>query len=771
MGERTAEKDLPKALIAWYDFKPDSEALFLAGGNTECEVLLDVLREKNGNVMQAFACEVADLESEFDYIIGADILEKSDDPIVLLRTLLKKLKPHGKLLLGTENRLGIRYFCGDKDIFTGHVFDGVDGYRHVGAERRKVIGSRAYDKSELKRMLLEAGFVNNRFYSVMPCLARPQVLISEEYLPNEPIDIRVFPQYQSPETVFLEEEQLYQTLLENGMLHQMANAYLIECSVEGCLSDFDQITVQGDRDHRDALVTLIKKNQEVRKRALYFEGEGKIAELFEKTRYLKQHGVPMVDAHVEGTDYVMPYVKGLIATEYFQKILQKDKDLFLQEVEKFRDLILMSSEHVPYEEVNWKQFDPDWKKSKKDDPNIDKWKKLAFGTKEEQQEIGVILKRGFVDMVSLNCFHTDKGFLFFDQEFDIENFPVNAIMIRTIDLIYRDRNDLELLYPREDLLHYFHLQEHCKVWRKYAKKFLEELRNEKELSVYHRACRRDWQTVAANRHRMNYSQEEYDKLFTNIFKDIDNKKIYLFGSGRFAEKFIEQFGKYCTIAGVVDNNNGRWGQTIDGIEIDSPAILQKREEPFKVFICIKFFEEVLKQLKEMGIKNYAVYNPALEYDRPMKIVTALGEKSVPKKYHIGYVAGVFDLFHVGHLNLLRRAKEQCDYLIVGVVSDEQVINDKMTKPYVPFENRLAIVQACRYVDEAVEIPMDNPGTEAAYHRYHFDVQFSGSDYENDLTWLSKREFLRRHGAELVFFPYTESTSSSKIKEMIDRKLV
>lgn len=142
------------------------------------------------------------------------------------------------------------------------------------------------------------------------------------------------------------------------------------------------------------------------------------------------------------------------------------------------------------------------------------------------------------------------------------------------------------------------------------------------------------------------------------------------------------------------------------------------------------------------------------------------EDAVPKKYHIGYVAGVFDLFHIGHLNLLRNAKEQCDYLIVGVVSDEQVIKSKKTRPYIPFEERLEIVQACRYVDEAVMIPIDKPNTEDAYYMYHFDVQFSGSDYAEDPVWLARKVFLQQHGSDMVFFPYTQSTSSTVIKEQI-----
>ena len=170
-------------------------------------------------------------------------------------------------------------------------------------------------------------------------------------------------------------------------------------------------------------------------------------------------------------------------------------------------------------------------------------------------------------------------------------------------------------------------------------------------------------------------------------------------------------------------------------------------------------------MNAMGIRDISIFDPRLDYERPVRIVEKT-ENAALKKYHIGYIAGVFDLFHIGHLNMFKRAKQMCDYLIVGVVSDEQVIKDKKTCPYVPFEERLDIVQSCQYVDEAVEIPVDRPGTEDAWRMYHFDAQFSGSDYADDPVWLSKKTFLQQHGSDLVFFPYTQSTSSTKIKSAI-----
>lgn len=758
-------ENLSKALIGWYDFRADSRILFVSGGKPECEVLYDALEEKGLKAIRVDMTELGTVGGRFDYIVAVGIIERSSNPRSLLTELRGMIGTSGKLLVGAENRMAVRYFCGEKDPFSGHVFDGPEGYANGSVQRRNMDGGRLYSKAEYEKLLSGAGFQKYRFYAVMPDLARPQILFAENYLPNEALDMRVFPQYDSPGTVFLKEELLYGTLMENHMFHQMANAFFMECAIDGVLSDVDQITVQGDRDRDGAMVTMIKYQKWAAKKALYLEGKERIRALSENAEYLKRHAVPLADGKLEGDTYVMPYIEGQIATDYFREALRSDKETFIRELERFRRIILDSSEHVPYEDVNWREFEPRWKNRKKDDPNLDQWHDRAFGTVEERENIGVILKRGYIDLVCLNCFHTDRGFVFFDQEFYLENFPLNVIFNRTIDLIYEGAPDLERICPRGEVMKHFKILEYLHTWREKSDVFMEKLRNETKLSEYHRLHRRDDRMMVANRHRMDYSQEEYERLFTNIFKGTENRQVWLFGSGKYAEKFIGQFGQYFDIAGIVDNNKERWGKSLSGLEIHSPDILKGLDVPFKVLICVKFFEDLAAQLDGMGIRNVSVYDPQMDYERPLWPVRK-EENAVVKRYHTGYVAGVFDLFHIGHLNLLRRAKEQCDYLIAGVVSDEQVVSAKKTRPYIPFEERLAIVQACKYVDEAVAIPLDRPDTQDAYYMYHFDVQFSGSDYAEDPYWLSKKVFLQQHGSDLMFFPYTEGVSSTGIKEQL-----
>lgn len=131
---------------------------------------------------------------------------------------------------------------------------------------------------------------------------------------------------------------------------------------------------------------------------------------------------------------------------------------------------------------------------------------------------------------------------------------------------------------------------------------------------------------------------------------------------------------------------------------------------------------------------------------------------------VGYTTGVFDLFHIGHLNILRRAKEQCDYLIVGVSTDELVMKDKNKKPVIPFSERFEIVSAIKYVDKVVVQPDKNKL--AAWERYHFDKMFVGSDWKGTPQWKKFEEEFAPLGVEIVYLPHTDGISSTILQEKI-----
>ncbi|MBT0904030.1 SDR family NAD(P)-dependent oxidoreductase [Streptococcus infantarius subsp. infantarius] len=131
-----------------------------------------------------------------------------------------------------------------------------------------------------------------------------------------------------------------------------------------------------------------------------------------------------------------------------------------------------------------------------------------------------------------------------------------------------------------------------------------------------------------------------------------------------------------------------------------------------------------------------------------------------RKMKVGYLSGTFDLFHMGHLNLLKRAKEQCDYLIVGVHPNA---THKGKKTYISFEERLEIVQSIKYVDKAIEsLPEDNE----VWNIYHYDKLFVGSDYKGTDRFKAYEKYFEDKGVEIVYFPYTKGTSSTQLRQLI-----
>ena len=137
-----------------------------------------------------------------------------------------------------------------------------------------------------------------------------------------------------------------------------------------------------------------------------------------------------------------------------------------------------------------------------------------------------------------------------------------------------------------------------------------------------------------------------------------------------------------------------------------------------------------------------------------------------KRYKIGYTDGVYDLFHVGHLNMIETAKRQCEYLIVGVHSDEVVRQYKHCYPIIPEAERARIVGAMKGVDKVVI--NDVRDKLILLERYCFDVVFIGDDWKGTERWNNFEKVLKERNVDVIYVPYTKGISTTDIKEKILR---
>ncbi len=754
--EKKLIEELKKGVYGWYDFGGDTDVLVLEKGSDEIAKI--------------------DADRKYNHIVSLCAHEVCEDPLAFLCDVRTHLNPNGVLLLCGNNRLGIRYFCGDRDKYTGRVLDGIDDYMRAYGRKEDAFTGRMFDRHQLEGMLQTAGFSSLQFFSVFPNIEAATHVFRSDFYPNETLSGRILPLYDYPNTLFLEENRLWQSLIDNRMFHRMANGFLVECFLNdnGKKSDVLSVTSSIERGREDALYTIVhadwKDNpKSVEKRAVYEQGTGRLKELDNNETTLRNKGIHTVEGELKENSYTMPFVRSLPGNRYLEELLLSgDTDGFLKAFDAFTQQICKASE--TYEGI----YVPDLNTFTFDRVKAEKQQK-------EDTVKTMLLKEAYIDMIPLNSFYEDGEFLFYDQEFKRENYPVKAVIYRAIVSLYSGNPRLASVLPIRSLYERYGIDRDLEKWQRMDGLFLKKLRNEETLKNYKKNARPDGGVIHSNRQRMNFSADDYQRLFIDIFDMTEGRKVVLFGSGKFAEQFLALYGKDVDIAFIADNNKSRIGTDLNGIPIKSPEDLKTLSHgEFKVIICIKNFLSVMEQLEGMGIKEYSIYDAGRAYQRkrhpiydPLQSdpVAKDKEQAGKKKYHIGYISGVFDLYHVGHLNMFKKAKELCDYLIVGVVSDAGVRKYKKTETFVPFEERIEMVRSCRYVDEAQEIPLMFHNTEQAWNLYHFDVQFSGSDYVDNPYWLREKEFLEKHGATMHFFPYTQSTSSTKLKGLIEQKLI
>ena len=535
--------------------------------------------------------------------------------------------------------------------------------------------------------------------------------------------------------MFMREEKLFAEIGEMGMLKYLANNYLIECTFDKHHSKVKGVSISFDRGKEYACATILTNEDTVIKRAVFPEGRKHIEQLAENMRDLKEHHIPVVEGEFRNGAYLMPYLSGKTGNIYLQELMTRNLTKFVEEVDHFRDMLLLSSEIVG------------------------------------ENEYGIILKKGYFDLIPLNTIYSDGEFVFIDQEFFLPNYPLNAILYRAVNVIYDNDPEREKILPKDFFWERYEMIKHADDLRIYGDKFMNILRNRIQLQKFNDSHMRNNWIMERNKRKL-MTVDFYEEHKRNCFRDMEGKKIVIFGAGKFADKFLALYGNEYIIYKIVDNNQEKWGTRLNGIPIEEPDSILKDKKECKVIICIKDYENVFHQLKRMGVPYIGIYDANYIYPgRQQRSNRKKPEESLPKRFRVGYVSGVFDLFHIGHINLLRRAKEQCDYLIAAVASDEYVRSRKKREPFIPFDERLEVVRSCRYVDEAVGIPFRYAGTVDAFQKYHFDCQFVGSDCENDPWWLKQKEYLKQNGATLVFLPYTAQTSSTKIKTLIEQKLI
>ena len=187
-------------------------------------------------------------------------------------------------------------------------------------------------------------------------------------------------------------------------------------------------------------------------------------------------------------------------------------------------------------------------------------------------------------------------------------------------------------------------------------------------------------------------------------------------------------------------------QIIDHMLKRDTIFIPNYEETYKGVI-----ERYTQDPHEFGLSSYNYKHRSGRINNSGRIIT-------------GYMSGTFDLFHVGHLNILERAKSQCGYLVVGIHGSGK---RKGKETFIPLDERKRIVASCRYVDMVIDAPEEDSD---AWPELHYSKLFVGSDYKGTERFRRYERIFSGKGVEIVYFPYTQTTSSTQIRKAIDQKI-
>lgn len=510
--------ELRKGILSWYPFKNAAKVLEVGAGfgaitGFLCEKCEEVIvtersyfrcnaiakRHSQYDNLQIYAGDILDMdfEAKFDYIILIGILERiggGSKEITryskYLDSLQRFLKPDGIILFAVENRLGLKYFCGDVEPHTKRPFDGLSNYK-------RGTSGRSFSHKEVEDIIKNTVFKQYRFYYPLPDYKLPQLIYTDEYLPQNNLKERLIPYYPFNKTLLTNEVELYGDIIENGVFPFFANSFLVECSKEKVSEKVLYAAISTDRGKERSFATTIYKDcrgrLKVNKKSLYKEGRENQKKLYNNILDLEKHGIPVVQHTWFGENGLeMPCIDYMTLSNYIKKIISKDINEFLNIIKKLYEYILASSNVV----------------------NPSKNEMPILSDVDDNVDIGPILEKAYIELIPLNCFYDSKTreFLFFDQEFMRTNYPAKYILFRAINYIYCFTPNANEFYSIEKLKEEYGLRD---LWESFVveeKRFLDEVRNHNKYKAFYK-----WADM---------SQEAIDNNVDKLLNKKIDKEVY-----------------------------------------------------------------------------------------------------------------------------------------------------------------------------------------------------------------------------------------------------
>ena len=451
-------------ILNWYPFSKDGELLEIgAGMGAITGMLCDKCKSVTAIEMNSLRAQVIrarypnrenltilneninlwKTDKKFDYIVFIGVLEYAEmfsnasNPYEeFLGNIKKLLKEDGILLFAIENRFGIKYWCGASEDHLQKPYVGIEGYLQPKTPR-------TFSKYELQQMLANVGFYDNRFYNVLPDYKFPQLIFTNEFLPNYNDLQKISFTYSKGSLLTVDEKKLYKSIIENNVFDFFANSYLIEAS-RSQLPEKHMVYISGRGESKKEyrITTIINTHETVKKQAVHPNAIEHLRKTYQNGVMLKERGLDILDAEFIDDTIISRIYHGTKADKIFEEFLaQNDFKAVCNLIDELKSCILRSSD-VSKDGISWSSENP-----------------LASA----HYNYGIILKQGYIDMTFYNCFYNDGRLIFFDQEWVFPDIPLNFILYYSVKTAYQ-RAHIKTAIHLDNILEYLGIGEEAAVY-------------------------------------------------------------------------------------------------------------------------------------------------------------------------------------------------------------------------------------------------------------------------------------------------------------------
>lgn len=493
--------DIKQNTLKWYPFKENASVLEIYDEESILEnIKLNIKLEK---------CNIKklSLNGEYDYItlIGTfeyatTILDDYKCYSEFLRKLKKHLKPNGIILIAIDNRLGVKYLTGGKYKNYSYIFEGMEKKIQRGQ-------ANLLTKQELIKFIKEAEFNNFKFYYPLPDYRFINSIFTDEFMPKSSHSKILYPvNYDYGSTILYNEINIFKQICDIGQFDNFTNSYIVEISNDEIKNDICFVNYNNFRKDKYKLLLTIKKD-EVEKIPESEEAISHVRCIERNTNKLKELGFDVLEK-IEGNKIISPFEKEKeLDKKLVETLEQYGKEVFKHEIRKWYNFIL---EKLPIE-LEYED---------------DVFKKYNINILQEPKEKLRFVKDGYIDLAFENVFCKNGGYLLYDQEWYLENVPIEFILYRALNNLYTYNNiKLESKISREEIMEEFELKQYETYFEQLERKIQADILNSEYVNQYQNEMKKYYNKIENIQNELERKEQEIKEIIINKDKEINEEKI------------------------------------------------------------------------------------------------------------------------------------------------------------------------------------------------------------------------------------------------------